>query len=250
MSYYDTLSKQGYYLVAEIGVNYYDIAEQKHITLLEAAKMMMREAKDAGIDAVKFQTYTAKGLAAKESPSYWDTNEVPLTSQYDLFKLYEKFGAREYRELSHYAQEIEAMAVFLRGYWHFEVVKVFGAAVPYVSLEDAQANTDPQVGNVDENGNYIYIWDKIAEDFKFAYENLPEYWDSSRQGCVNKWAAGAYLAKLYMYWSSPYNGTNGTGANKWADAKSLFETIMANGCDSKGQKYKLADAYNQLFEVF
>ena len=148
-----------------------------------------------------------------------------------------------------YAQEIEAMAVFLRAYWHFEVVKVFGAAVPYVSLEDALANTDPQVSNVDESGSYIYIWDKIAEDFKFAYDNLPDYWDSSRQGCVNKWAAGAYLAKLYMYWSSPYNGTNGTGANKWADAKSLFETIMANGCDSYGQKYKLADSYNQLFEV-
>ena len=148
-----------------------------------------------------------------------------------------------------YAQEIEAMAVFLRAYWHFEVVKVFGAAVPYVSKEDAKASADPQVGNVDENGNYIYIWDKIAADFKYAYDNLPEYWDDSRMGCVNKWAAGAYLAKLYMYWSSPYNGTNGSGANKWSDAKALFETIIANGCDSSGQKYKLADSYNQLYEI-
>ena len=149
-----------------------------------------------------------------------------------------------------YKQEMEAMATFLRGYWHFEALKVFGAAVPYVSLEDAMANTDPQVSNVDENGNYVYIWQKIADDLKFAYDNLPEYWDETRKGCVNKWAAGAYLAKLYMYWSSPYNGTNGTnGVNKWAEAKSLLETVMNNGCDSAGNKYKLADHYNQLWEI-
>lgn len=53
---------------------------------MEAAKLMIYEAKEAGIHAVKFQTYKAGTLAAKDSPYYWDITEEPTTSQYQLFK--------------------------------------------------------------------------------------------------------------------------------------------------------------------
>ena len=107
MDYFNKINEQGYYIIAEIGVNYYDIAEKEGISLLDGAKLMMKEAKNAGADAVKFQTYTAKGLASKNSPSYWDTKEVPLTSQYEFFKLYEKMGEEEYKELCDYAHQID-----------------------------------------------------------------------------------------------------------------------------------------------
>ncbi len=97
------LSEGKFTLIAEIGVNYYDIAQKHSITPLEAAKMMIHEAKEAGIHAVKFQTYKAGTLAAKASPSYWDTNEEPTTSQYELFKKFDKFGEKEYRELKEYS---------------------------------------------------------------------------------------------------------------------------------------------------
>lgn len=61
-------AKEGkFVLIAEIGVNYYDIADKLNITPMEAAKLMVREAKEAGIHAVKFQTYKAETLAAKDS---------------------------------------------------------------------------------------------------------------------------------------------------------------------------------------
>lgn len=93
-------------LIAEIGVNYYDIATERGITPIEAAKLMCLEAKDAGIHAVKFQTYKAENLAAKESPSYWDTTEEPTTSQRELFKKFDSFGEREYEELAKYCEDI------------------------------------------------------------------------------------------------------------------------------------------------
>ena len=65
------------FLIAEIGVNYYDIAEKEGISNMEAAKLMVKEAKDAGCDAVKFQSYKADTIASKNSPAYWDTNEEP-----------------------------------------------------------------------------------------------------------------------------------------------------------------------------
>lgn len=93
-------------LIAEIGVNYYDIAKQRSISNMEAAKLMCLEARDAGVTAVKFQTYKAETLAAKDSPSYWDTSEEPTTSQRELFAKYDSFGEEEYRELAAYCAGI------------------------------------------------------------------------------------------------------------------------------------------------
>src|SRR5699024_3334436 len=91
-------------LIAEIGVNYYDIAVKEKITPMEAAKLMIKEAKDAGIHAVKFQTYKAETLAAKDSPSYWDISEEKTTSQYELFQKYDSFNYEDYKELYNYCK--------------------------------------------------------------------------------------------------------------------------------------------------
>ena len=93
-------------LIAEIGVNYYDIAKKLRISLMDAAKYMVFSAKNAGIHAVKFQTYKAETLASKKSPSYWDTSEEPITSQYVLFKKFDHFGEADYHELRTFCAQI------------------------------------------------------------------------------------------------------------------------------------------------
>ena len=80
---------------------------------------------------------------------------------------------------------------------------------------------------------------------QYAYDNLPGAWPEE-PGRANKWAAGAFLAKLRIFQSSPYNGTNGT-SNKWTEAKSILETVIANGTDSKGTKYTLTPSYETLY---
>ncbi len=93
-------------LIAEIGVNYYDIAARRGISNMDAAKLMIKEAVDAGIHAVKFQTYKAGTLAAKASPYYWDITEEPTRSQYELFTKFDSFGYEEYRQLKEYSDEV------------------------------------------------------------------------------------------------------------------------------------------------
>lgn len=102
----DRIKSGEFTLIAEIGVNYYDIAVQRGISNMDAAKLMCREAADAGIHAVKFQTYKAETLAAAESPSYWDTREEPITSQRELFKKFDSFGETEYREIAECCEKI------------------------------------------------------------------------------------------------------------------------------------------------
>ena len=102
----DRLKNNQFTLIAEIGVNYYDIAEKMDISNIDAAKLMIRKAAGAGIHAVKFQSYKASTLASKNSPSYWDRSEEPTASQFELFQKFDSFGEREYKQLSEHANEL------------------------------------------------------------------------------------------------------------------------------------------------
>ncbi len=94
------------YVIAEIGVNYYDTARELGITPLEAAKKYIFEAKQTGVDAVKFQSYKADTIVSKQSPAYWDTTEEPTKTQYELFRKFDSFNAKEYGELCQYSRQI------------------------------------------------------------------------------------------------------------------------------------------------
>ena len=78
-------------IIAEAGVN--------HECSIDTAKILIREAAEAGADAIKFQTYRADTLASKYSPSYWDRKKEPTKSQHKLFSKYDKFWKKEFELL-------------------------------------------------------------------------------------------------------------------------------------------------------
>ena len=90
------------YVIAEIGVNFYDTAKVMGISPLEAAKLYIDNAAAAGIDCAKFQSYKANTIVSKNSPAYWDTSKEPTKTQYELFLKHDGFGEAEYRELCDY----------------------------------------------------------------------------------------------------------------------------------------------------
>lgn len=90
------------YVIAEMGVNFYDTAKVMGITPLDAAKLYIDKAAEAGIDCAKFQSYKAKTIVSKNSPAYWDTTKEPTKTQYELFLKHDSFGEKEYRELCEY----------------------------------------------------------------------------------------------------------------------------------------------------
>jgi hypothetical protein len=58
----------------------------------------------------------------------------------------------------------------------------------------------------------------------------------SSVGRANKWAAAAYLAKIYMF------------ENKFAEARALYTAIIANGKTSLGVKYDLLAKFGDVFD--
>lgn len=93
------------YLIAEMGVNFYDTAKALDISPLDAAKMYIDAAADAGVDCAKFQSYKAGTIVSKNSPAYWDTTKEPTKTQYELFCKHDHFGEQEYRALCEYTHE-------------------------------------------------------------------------------------------------------------------------------------------------
>lgn len=94
------------YLIAEIGVNFYDTASALNISLIDAAKMYIKAAAGAGVDCAKFQSYKANTIVSKNSPAYWDLKKEPTKTQYELFLKHDHFGEKDYQELCNYAHEL------------------------------------------------------------------------------------------------------------------------------------------------
>lgn len=143
------------FLIAEIGVNYYDIAKKENISNMEAAKLMVKEAKESGCDAVKFQTYKADTIASKNSPAYWDLNEEPTTSQFDLFKKFDSFGKREYKELADYCNSIGIM--FLSTPFDFESVDYLDEFMDVYKISSSDLNNTPFIKKIASKGKPIII---------------------------------------------------------------------------------------------
>jgi starch-binding outer membrane protein, SusD/RagB family len=106
--------------------------------------------------------------------------------------------------------EFKAEALFLRGFFHFELRKVF-LYPPYVDENITVNNGNGNVPNNDASG-YIEIWPKIEADFTYAMANLPA--TQPNKGQANKWAAQAFLAKVFMF------------EGKYAQAQPLLDELV------------------------
>lgn len=87
------------FIIAEAGVN--------HEGSMDLAKKLIEEAKKGDAHAIKFQTYKASSLAAKDSPSYWDLSKESTKSQFELFQKYDSFWKTEYEELKKHCDSFD-----------------------------------------------------------------------------------------------------------------------------------------------
>ena len=118
---------------------------------------------------------------------------------------------------------------FLRGHAHFMLKQLFKKIV-IVNDE----NMEPDAYNELSNTTYTNDeqWQKIADDFQFAYDNLPEV--QIEKGRPAQAAAAAYLAKTYLYKAYRQDGADNalTGINE-EDLKLVVKytdpLIMAKG---------------------
>lgn len=119
-------------------------------------------------------------------------------------------------------KDYTAQARFLRSIFHFEAKRMWNK-VPYIT--ETTTNYD----------NKADIWPMIEADCKFAYDNLAE--TQPLVGKVNKWAAGAMLAKILMY------------EKKFTEAKAVYDVIIPQGVTSNNKKWDLQPEYWKNFDI-
>jgi N-acetylneuraminate synthase len=140
-------SRNPTYIVAEAGVN--------HKGSLEAAKRMIDEARRAGADAIKFQTYKAERLVTKTAPVYWDDVQSTAT-QYAVFKRSGQFGEAEYRTLFTHAENVGITC--LSTPFDLEAVRMLDRlGVPAFKVASADLTNYPLLRVVAETGKPVIL---------------------------------------------------------------------------------------------
>lgn len=132
---------------------------------------------------------------------------------------------------------VEGQARAIRGLAYFDLVKMF---------ENVPLLTKPSSEKVPQ-ANPDDVYKQIVEDLKYAADNIPagEFTDNSATlGHISRYAAGAMLARVYLFYDGVYND-NGfkemPGGLTKADALKYCEDVINSGY------YKLEDNFADLW---
>ncbi len=127
---------------------------------------------------------------------------------------------------------------FLRGHSHF-MLKMLFKNIPYV---DETLTNDEVLATSNVEFKNDELWNKIAEDFQFAVDNLPV--SQSQIGRANKLSAAAYLAKLRLYQAYEQDNSHKvTSINKsrLQEVVNLTQQVISSG------KYSLQPDFAENF---
>ena len=106
---------------------------------------------------------------------------------------------------------LEAEAKFLRAWFHFQAMKLFGTPpIASAVLTDINNLALP-------NATQEELYDFILADLAIAAEGLPDAWDSGNTGRVTSWAATSYIGKVNVF------------KEDWVAAIAAFENVVQNG---------------------
>lgn len=143
------------YVIAEIGVNFYDTAKALNITPLDAAKLYIDKAAESGIDCAKFQSYKANTIVSKNSPAYWDTTKEPTKTQYELFLKHDSFGEKEYRELCDYTHA-KGMD-FTSTPFDYASADYLYNMVDFYKISSSDLSNIPFIEHIGKKGKPVYV---------------------------------------------------------------------------------------------
>ncbi len=135
------------YIIAEVGVN--------HECDLNIAKRQIDEAAESGADSVKFQSYKASTLAAKESPAYWDLSKEPTSSQFALFQKHDKFWKPEFEELKKHCDD--SKVEFMSTPFDVDSAEFLNDMVPAFKISSSDITNKPFIELIAEFGKPIIL---------------------------------------------------------------------------------------------
>jgi len=155
------------YIIAEIGVN--------HECSLKKAKKLILNAKKGGADAAKFQTYKADLITSRYARSYWDVKKEKTKNQFELFKKYDHFDKRHYKELYEYCKKIKIE--FLSTPFDEAAVDMLNPMVKFYKISSSDITNFPLIKKIASKRKPIILstgassLNEIKKSVKFIQKN-------------------------------------------------------------------------------
>lgn len=143
------------YMIAEMGVNFYDTAKAMGIAPLDAAKLYIDKAAEAGVDCAKFQSYKADTIVSKNSPAYWDLSKEPTKTQHALFLKHDHFGEADYKELCDYTHS--KGLDFTSTPFDYESADYLYDMVDFYKISSSDLSNIPFVKHIGSKGKPVYM---------------------------------------------------------------------------------------------
>lgn len=150
--------------------------------------------------------------------------------------LLEKMGGVNWKGVEGLRSQYAAEARFIRAYCYFDLVRFFGPVPLITNIDDARKNLARTP--VDD------IYKVIATDLKYAADSASASTyikDVTNNGRINKWAAKALLARVYLYYTGHYGKSDLVGLYTKAQALGGLEEIIAKN------EYGLIDSFSNLW---
>jgi sialic acid synthase SpsE len=151
-------------VIAEAGVN--------HDCELSKAFKLINDAKNCGVDAIKFQTYKSENLVIKNSPAYWDLRKERTKTQRKLFDKYDKFGFREYSKI---IKECKKKKItFLTTLFDIQSIPLYTKYLPLFKIASADITNVPLLKAIASQKKPILLSTGASEidEIKFALKTL------------------------------------------------------------------------------
>ncbi|MFH1120482.1 MAG: RagB/SusD family nutrient uptake outer membrane protein [Bacteroidota bacterium] len=171
------------------------------------------------------------------------------TGIYRANLLLERIGDVEASE--DFKKRLIAESKFLRAYFYFEQVAYF-ENIPLLTrtLSGPSEYNQPQA-------TPEQVYNQIALDLTEALADLPESVPAAEAGRITKWAAQAFLARVYLFYNGVYNNelqAGSTVVNSGVIVNYLDDLIANSGhdlFDDYSQNFKLAGEYGKesVFEI-
>lgn len=163
----DLSSPLSFYFIAEIGVN--------HGGDIDIAKRLIDAAVEGGAHAVKFQTYKAETIAAKDAPSYWDNTKENIGNQFELFKKFDGLNRDDYLELKEYCDKHEI--IFCSTAFDLEAVEWLTDIMPFFKVASADITNFPLLRRIASKGKPVILSTgaSTVEEISSAIQELEKH---------------------------------------------------------------------------
>jgi hypothetical protein len=214
--------------------NYFNSESDYNNALIGAYDMLHSSYINVLMGEIASDNTLSGGEAATDTPGIQQVDEMTHTAvNANLKNLWDWMFAGvqrcnyilEFKDKTDFANrnQVIAEARFLRAYYHFELVKWFGA-IPLKGDKRFSLNDEKTI----PRSSVYDVYATIESDLLFAVQYLNP--TAAQSGRATKGAAQALLGKAYLY------------QNKFAASAAIFDQLIATN------SYSLVANYNALFE--